>query len=233
KVLDHRQDVRVRPNPVRPNRSQHASGPRLVAVRYPLGSPHRGRQCLPAGEGPASPDRERAPRIPAAQERRVRGSAGDRPRRREHQQNVMESYSVGFDWDLPFRDWHLRAVYQDGKAERTNVFGNRFRVDRAFLAMDAVRHPDTGEIVCRVQLYNPTPEQLASSPAVQGRISSRSAPGATRPEDPGAIPLRSPIGLDRTVEDCVPFNVLGAGNITTEAMKYVMGDPKIGTGLVE
>jgi len=148
-------------------------------------------------------------------------------------ENVMESYSVGFDWDLPFRDWHLRAVYQDGKAERTNVFGNRFRVDRAFLAMDAVRHPDTGEIVCRVQLYNPTPEQLASSPAVQGRISSRSAPGATRPEDPGAIPLRSPIGLDRTVEDCVPFNVLGAGNITTEAMKYVMGDPKIGTGLVE
>src|SRR5690606_28954570 len=45
--------------------------------------------------------------------------------------NTTTSYSVGFDWDLPFRNWHLRAVYQEGEAERRNIFGNRFRVDRA------------------------------------------------------------------------------------------------------
>ena len=143
------------------------------------------------------------------------------------------SYSAGFDWDLGFRDWNLHAVWQEGKSKRRSEFGQLWRVDRAFLAMDAVRDPDTGAIVCRVQLYDPTPEQLANSPAVEGRISSRSALGAVNPGDPGAIPLRSPIGLDNTVRDCVPFNVLGAGNMSQEALDYVNGDAKIGAGEVD
>ena len=143
------------------------------------------------------------------------------------------SYSAGFDWDLGFRDWNLHGVWQEGESKRRSEFGQLWRVDRAFLAMDAVRDPETGAIVCRVQLYDPTPEQLANSPAVQGRISSRSAPGAINPGDPGAIPLRSPIGLDNTVRDCVPFNVLGAGNMSQEALDYVNGDPKIGAGEVD
>jgi iron complex outermembrane receptor protein len=40
----------------------------------------------------------------------------------------------------------------------------------------------------------------------------------------------SPIGLDNTVRDCVPHNVLGAGNISDEALKYIHADPKFGWG---
>jgi len=144
------------------------------------------------------------------------------------------SWSAGFDWDLGFKDWHVRGVYQKGVTERYSSFGSRWRMDRAFLAMDAVRHPETGAIVCRVQLFNPTPEQLAASPAVQGRISPRSAPGATKPGDPGAIPLASPIGLDNTVRDCVPYNIMGAGNISQQALDYIHGpSPKIAVGEVK
>jgi iron complex outermembrane recepter protein len=100
--------------------------------------------------------------------------------------------------------------------------------------MDAVRHPVTGAIVCRVQLFNPTEAQLAASPSVRGRISDRSAPGAVRVGDPGAIPLASPIGLDNTVRDCVPFNIMGSGNLSREAMEYVHGgQTKVGLGNVE
>ncbi|MDY6949608.1 MAG: TonB-dependent receptor plug domain-containing protein, partial [Pseudomonadota bacterium] len=144
------------------------------------------------------------------------------------------SFAGGFDWDLDFKDWHLRGLVQEGTSERLSYYGNLWRVDRAFLSMDAVRHPDTGAIVCRINLpqYNPTPEQLAASPSIVGLISSRSAPGATKPGDPGALPVYSPIGLDNTVRDCVPHNVLGAGNISDEALDYIHADPKFGWGEV-
>jgi len=146
---------------------------------------------------------------------------------------TTKSFAAGFDWDLGFRDWHLRGVWQEGTSDRHAVFGTLWRVDRAFLSMDAVRHPETGAIVCRVQLYNPTPEQLAASPSIQNAISPRSAPGAVRPGDPGALPVLSPIGLDNTVRDCVPHNVMGAGNMSQEALDYVNGEPKVGFGEVE
>lgn len=142
------------------------------------------------------------------------------------------SVSAGFDWEVPFRDWQVRGVFQSGETDRFNTFEGKWRMDRAFLAMDAVRHPETGAIVCNVQLYNPTEAQLAASPAVQNRISSLSAPGAVRPGDPGAIPLRSPIGLDNTIRDCVPFNIMGSGQMSPEAMAYVH-TPKYGIGNVQ
>src|SRR5690606_24034209 len=51
--------------------------------------------------------------------------------------------------------------------------------------------------------------------------------------DPGAIPLRSPIGLDNTVRDCVPFNIMGAGQMSPEALAYAHGAPKYGIGNVD
>ena len=144
------------------------------------------------------------------------------------------SLSTGFDWDLPFRNWHVRGVFQSGDTDRRNTFGGRWRMDRAFLAMDAVADPVTGGPVCRVQLFNPSLEDLANSPAVQGRISSRSTGDAVNPGDPGAIPLRSPIGLDNTIRDCIPFNIMGGGNMSQEALDYTFGpSPKIGVGNVE
>lgn len=144
------------------------------------------------------------------------------------------SFAGGFEWDLGFRDWHLRGLVQEGTSDRLNYYGNLWRVDRAFLSMDAVRHPDTGAIVCRINLpqYNPTPAQLAASPAIVNLISARSAPGTSKPTDPGALPVYSPIGLDNTVRDCVPHNVLGAGNMSRQALDYIHGDTKFGWGEV-
>src|SRR5690606_15576190 len=87
----------------------------------------------------------------------------------EYNHNVFdtESWSVGLDWSMT-DSWNLRASWQSGKSEKSSGVEPKLRVDRIFLGMDAVRHPETGEIVCRVQLFNPTPEQLAASPAVEG-----------------------------------------------------------------
>ena len=92
-----------------------------------------------------------------------------------------------------------------------------------FLGMDAVRDPKTGAIVCRVQLYNPTVAQLNAAALASGRTNDR-----IKPEPP----LKSPIGLDNTVRDCVPYNVMGFGNISREAIDYV-GTDKLSVGIVD
>jgi len=121
------------------------------------------------------------------------------------------SWSTGIDAVLP-NGWDLRASWQSGQSDnRAGLYG-QIRIDRMFLGMDAVRDPKTGAIVCRVQLYNPTPAQLAASPSVAGKISAAGGP------------LKSPIGLDNTVKDCVPYNVMGAGNMSREAVDYTQSD---------
>jgi len=136
---------------------------------------------------------------------------------RDH--NVLTTYSwqVGFDAVLP-NGWDLRASWQSGESQKLSQVYNKIRVDRMFLGADAVRDPATGAIVCRVQLFDPTPAQLAASPAVQGRINSRESPEAIA-GGTGAQ-LASPIGLDSTVRDCVPYNVMGNGNMSPEAIAY-------------
>ncbi len=81
----------------------------------------------------------------------------------------------------------------------------------------------TGTIVCNVQRYNPTPAQLAAVPAIQGR---------TKITVDGTVPLVSPIGLDDTISGCVPFSIMGHGQITPAAADYVT-TPKWGIGVVE
>lgn len=122
---------------------------------------------------------------------------------------TTESYTAGFSFDLP-NDWLLSGSYQAGESRKKGGEYPSLRVDREALARDAVRDPVTGAIVCNVQLYNPTPEQLAAAPQIQGLVSSRSG-----------TPLRSPIGLDNSVRDCVPYNALGAGNMTQAAWDYI------------
>ena len=61
------------------------------------------------------------------------------------------SWAVGFDARLP-NGWDLHGSWQTGEShKRTGIYGE-IRVDRMFLAIDAVRHPQTGAIVCNVQL---------------------------------------------------------------------------------
>ena len=143
----------------------------------------------------------------------------------EEDRNVMttQSWSVGFNATLP-NGWDLSGNWQSGESQRLSQVYNKIRVDRMFLGMDAVRDPASGAIVCRVQLFNPTEAQLAASPAVQGRVDSRSSTlNAIDPSNP-LQPLRSPIGLDNTVRDCVPYNVMGNGNASMEAIKYASSD---------
>jgi len=151
---------------------------------------------------------------------------------RTHNVLSMNSWSVGFDAVLP-NGWDLRASWQSGESDKLSQVYGKIRVDRMFLGMDAVRHPDTGAIVCRVQLpqYSPTPAQLAASPSVQGRVNSRSNTKAQEGDSTGT-PLMSPIGLDNTVRDCVPYNVMGNGNMSQAAIDYA-GSLKKGVGHIE
>jgi iron complex outermembrane recepter protein len=137
-------------------------------------------------------------------------------------ENVLTQwqYSAGFEYAIPGPEWILEGHYQTGLSKRSPEGKNVIRQDRLYLAMDAVRNPANGSIVCRVQLFNPTLEQLKAS--VAGRISSVPLDPRIPPGVPGNTkPLEAPIGLDNTVRDCVPFNVLGSGNISQEALEYV------------
>jgi outer membrane receptor protein involved in Fe transport len=122
----------------------------------------------------------------------------------------MYQWSVGFDWELP-NEWLLHGSWQEGQSKRNSKADGRIRIDRLFMAMDAVRDPATGAIVCRVQLFNPSPEQLAASPSIKGQMSAR---------DPN-VPRTSPIGLDNSVRDCVPLNIFGSGNASIQSLDYI------------
>jgi iron complex outermembrane receptor protein len=152
-----------------------------------------------------------------------------------------EMFRIGFDWEIN-DNWNMRFSWQTGETEKVTGEYPSLRVDRFNLAIDAVevysdmRDVDgdgvidliadadrgMGTIVCNVQRYNPTPAELAATPAIQGVFSSR---------DPN-LPLASPIGLDNSVSDCVPFNIMGNGQITQAAADYIM-TPKFGIGTVD
>jgi outer membrane receptor protein involved in Fe transport len=109
--------------------------------------------------------------------------------------------------------WDFNAYYQRGKSHKHMLLDNLLRIDRWFLAQDAVRDPKTGNIVCRVQLFNPTPAQLA-----------KSVEGVLVPSPQGPAPIASPIGLDNTISDCQPLNIFGWGNVSQAAQDYVVSD---------
>jgi outer membrane receptor protein involved in Fe transport len=146
---------------------------------------------------------------------------------------------LGLDMDLG-SNWNMAARIQKGETDRYTTVLNESRIDRRFLAIDAVEIytdsrdvdadgiPDLvaeadrgmGTIICNVQRYNPTPTQLLNSvagvlvPAPQGDASLGG------PED--LVPIPGPIGPDNVVRDCVPMNVLGLGNVSQQAADYVV-----------
>ena len=72
----------------------------------------------------------------------------------------LKSYTVGFDFDLTDK-WTLSFDYQQGESTVETGILNVPRIDKFFLAMDAVRHPTTNQIVCQISVVNPSPAQLA------------------------------------------------------------------------
>jgi iron complex outermembrane receptor protein len=140
------------------------------------------------------------------------------------------SWSVGFDMDFD-NAWHLRGSWQSGESDKRSGVYDAIRVDRMFLGMDAVRDPATGAIVCRVQLFNPTEAQLAASSGVQGKLASPGGSTGGTGNAQTTAPLASPVGLDNSIGGCVPYNVMGAGNLSKAAQDYV-STPKIGVSNV-
>lgn len=161
--------------------------------------------------------------------------------------NSFETWSVAFglDHDLFGGDnWTLRARLQRGETDKYTASPNILRVDRMFLGIDAVsvdpitgevlgddpgEDPSQGVIICNVQRFNPTPEQLAQAvagvrvPAPQGDDSLGG------PED--LVPIPGPVGPDGSIENCVPLNIFGHGNVSEEARRYVTS-PKWGRSAV-
>lgn len=116
------------------------------------------------------------------------------------------SWSAGVDWQMP-NGWDMRFSWQSGESDGLAGLYGQTRIDRMFLGMDAVRD-ENGDIVCRVQLFNPTEEQLAATPLIQGELNAEGEQ------------LRSPVALDGSIENCVPYNIMGAGTISDAAEAY-------------
>lgn len=169
----------------------------------------------------------------------------------EDRHNQFDSWTLqlGLDKDIG-NNWQMQARIQRGATDRLSQVFNEIRVDREMLAVDAVevyndrRDADndgiidliaeadrgTGTIICNVQRYNPTPEQLQAAvahirvPAAQGDASL----GNGDPTFP--VPIPSPVGPD-AIPNCVPMNIFGQGNVSPEAAAYVVSE-KSGIGAV-
>jgi outer membrane receptor protein involved in Fe transport len=144
---------------------------------------------------------------------------------RENSRTVFttQSWQLGFDYVLP-NGWDLRASWQSGESDKRGGEYPSTRIDREALSRDAVRDPATGAIVCNVTLRNPSPAELAASPSIAGLISSR--------DRSLNLPVNSPIGLDNSVRDCVPYNVMGEEGMSAAAHAYIH-TPKMADTLVE
>ena len=127
-----------------------------------------------------------------------------------HNRFEVMTGSVGFNFDIN-GNWELSGSYQTGETDRTSIIYNETRLDRLFMAIDAVRDPATGAIVCNVKTKNPTAEQLAA--AVAGRTYAG--------QQPNPITRISPVGGDRAIENCVPLNIFGYGQNSQAAIDYV------------
>jgi outer membrane receptor protein involved in Fe transport len=167
----------------------------------------------------------------------------------ENRHNQFDTWTLqlGVDKDLG-DNWSMQFRLQRGETDRYTTVYNEVRVDREFLAIDAVevyadrRDADsdgiidvvdeadrgTGAIICNVQRYNPTDAQLQAAvanvlvPAPQG---DDSLGGPT-----DRVPIPGPVGPD-AISNCVPMNVLGQGNVSPDAAAYVVSQ-KEGVGTV-
>jgi outer membrane receptor protein involved in Fe transport len=150
------------------------------------------------------------------------------------------TFQLGLDKDLG-DNWQMEAHIQRGATDRFTKVHNEIRVDREMLAVDAVEVytdrrdnngdglPDlvaevdrgTGQIICNVQRYNPTPQQLQASVA-NVRVPAAQGDDSLGNGDPLApVPIPSPVGPD-AIPNCVPLNIFGQGNASQAAQDYVV-----------
>jgi outer membrane receptor protein involved in Fe transport len=174
----------------------------------------------------------------------VLGQTGNYDDREQHH-NQYETYQWTFGIDKRlFDNWNMQVTLQRGTTEKLTEISNELRIDKEFLAMDAVEvDPADGHILtaqellagqhgvvqCDITAHNPTQAELAAVvqgvtvPAVQGARWLASSPDEF-------VPIPAPIGPDAQA-GCVPLNVLGQGNATPQAQAYVVS-PKSGVSAV-
>jgi outer membrane receptor protein involved in Fe transport len=126
----------------------------------------------------------------------------------------QEMYTVGFDFAIN-DNWNLTGNYQYGESTVSTGILNVPRIDKFFMAMDSVRDPATGQIVCNIAQRNPSAAELAEF--MDGKL-------LPSPIDPLGIPGDSPIG-PLNPQDCVPFNPFGLGNANQAARDWIV-DPE-------
>jgi iron complex outermembrane receptor protein len=69
------------------------------------------------------------------------------------QENILKSITTGLKMDLG--DWKLDGYYQYGRTDSNIDMNKAIRLDRIYQAIDAVRDPVTGQIVCNSTLRYP------------------------------------------------------------------------------
>jgi outer membrane receptor protein involved in Fe transport len=127
----------------------------------------------------------------------------------------LESTTVGFDYDFE-NSWNLTGNFQRGKSTVATGYLNLPRIDKFFMALDAVRDPATGNIVCNISLANPSAAELEAF--MEGkRVSS--------PITPDGVEVDSPIGPLNPAE-CVPLNAFGLGNVSQAAKDWIEDEGK-------
>lgn len=126
----------------------------------------------------------------------------------------LESFTGGFEWDID-GNWLLTSTFQSGETNILTGIENVPRIDRYFMAADAVRHPETGDIVCNIAVANPSEQELAAF------MEGKKLPSAI---DPLGVEADSPIG-PMNPQECVPFNMFGLGNASQEARAWIL-DPE-------
>ncbi len=133
-----------------------------------------------------------------------------------------EIYTLGFNFDINDK-WNLDGKYQYGESKVSTGILNVPRIDKFFMAMDAVRDPATGQIVCNIALRNPSAAELKQFMA--GKL-------LPSPIDPLGVPADSPIG-PMNPKECVPFNPFGIGNANQAAKDWILDEEKKQQRLLE
>jgi iron complex outermembrane receptor protein len=124
-------------------------------------------------------------------------------------------YTAGFNFDID-GNWNLDGKYQYGESTVSTGILNVPRIDKFFMAMDSVRDPATGQIVCNIALRNPSAAELSAF--MVGKL-------LPSPIDPLGIPGDSPIG-PMNPKECVPFNPFGIGNANQAAKDWIVDEEK-------
>lgn len=96
--------------------------------------------------------------------------------------------------------WTYEASANLARTSARTIFTNNVNLQRFLLAIDAVRDPATGRIVCRSQLY-PEAAQTYENAVDQAYATNH---------------------LQRDVDECVPLNPFGEGNISQAARDYIV-----------